>query len=201
MLNNDGRETGFIKSIFESKTIFTGHNMSALMQAEVINLSRNILITGDDFEHVPCINDTIGTPADSIQSDHCSCWKSINRNVCTLGLHTVAIGAGSVLSIKYTRVEKCGQRGVVGKYCMHMHLITTCSDCKIIGNAIEYGHQRGTVIHGTHLSTVENNVYNDVRGGIIYIEDGNEMYNRIFHNVAICPWAKSGEKRGCTIPG
>lgn len=33
------------------------------------------------------------------------------------------------------------------------------------------------------------------------MEDGNEMYNRILYNVAICPWAKSGEKRGCTIPG
>jgi hypothetical protein len=51
------------------------------------------------------------------------------------------------------------------------------------------------------LATAENNVYNDIRGALIYVEDGNEMYNRIFHNVGICPWAKSGEKKGCTIPG
>lgn len=176
--------------------------MSAVMRAEVINLSRNILLTGDDFEHVSCINDvTNGKPSDRFQADNCACWPGINRNRCTLGLHTIAIGQGSVLSLQYARIEKCGQRGILGKYCSHLHLISKCSDCKIIGNAFEYGHQRGTTIHGTHLATVENNVYNDIRGATIYVEDGNEMYNRISYNVGICPWAKSGEKRGCTVPG
>ena len=27
------------------------------------------------------------------------------------------------------------------------------------------------------------------------------MYNRVLHNVAICPWAREGDKRGCTVPG
>ena len=35
--------------------------MSALMQAEVINLSRDIVITGDDFEHVNCVKDVART--------------------------------------------------------------------------------------------------------------------------------------------
>ncbi|CAF1453777.1 unnamed protein product [Adineta steineri] len=202
LLNKDGTSTGFISSYFRSETVFTGANMSALMQAEVINLARNIIITGDDFQHVNCVNDVAnGRPPDHMQADHCSCWKNIHRSKCTLGLHTAAVGPGSVLSLQYTRIEKCGQRGILGKYCVHLHLVRKCPDCKIIGNAFEYGHQRGTAIHGTHLTTVENNVYNDIRGATIYIEDGNEMYNRIFHNVAICPWAKSGEKRGCTIPG
>jgi hypothetical protein len=38
--------TGVISSFFEAKPIYTGNNMSALIQAEVINLSRNIIITG-----------------------------------------------------------------------------------------------------------------------------------------------------------
>jgi hypothetical protein len=202
LLNKDGTSIGVISSFFESKTLFTGNNMSALMQAEVINLSRDIVITGDDFEHVNCIKDVAnGKPPDHIQSDHCSCFNNINRNKCTLGLHTIAIGSGSVLSLQYTRIEKCGQRGILGKYCVHLHLLNKCPDCKIIGNAFEYGHQRGTTIHGTHLATIENNVYNDIRGATIYVEDGNEMYNRIFYNVGVCPWAKEGEKRGCTIPG
>lgn len=202
LLNKDGTSTGFISQYFQSKTLVTGKNMSALMQAEVINLERNIIITGDDFEHVNCVNDVAnGQPPDRIQADHCSCWNGINRKKCTVGLHTAAIGPGSVLSLQYTRIEKCGQRGILGKYCVHLHLLNKCSDCKIVGNAIEYGHQRGTTIHGTHLSTIESNVYNDVRGALIYVEDGNEMYNRIFFNVGICPWSKNGEKRGCTIPG
>jgi hypothetical protein len=177
--------------------------MHALIQAEVINLSRNIIITGDDFEHVQCQEDVVGNgePADSIQVDHCSCYGGIKRTKCTLGLHTISIGEGSSLSIQYTRIEKCGQRGIMGKYCTHFHLNKNCTDCKVIGNAFEYGHQRGSIIHGTHLSTVEKNVYSDIRGSLIYVEDGNEMYNRINYNVGICPWNKEGIEGGCTIPG
>ena len=49
--------------------------------------------------------------------------------------------------------------------CLHMHQMSSSGANAIFrGNAIEYGQQRGIVIHGTHLSTVENNVINDVRG-------------------------------------
>ena len=89
----------------------------------------------------------------------------------------------------------------MGKYCTHLHLVKACPDCIILGNAYEYGMQRGTVVHGTHLALVEQNVYNDIRGSSIYIEDGNELYNRIFYNVGICPWSLYEEKHGCTIPG
>ena len=42
----------------------------------------------------------------------------------------------------------------------------------------------------------------DVRGAGFYLEDGNEMYNNLEHNVVICPWARGDPyKRGCTIPG
>jgi len=104
---------------------------------------------------------------------------------------------GAVLSLQYTRIEKCGQRGVLGKYCTHLHLVKSCSDCIIRGNAYEFGMQRGTVIHGSHLATIQNNVYNDIRGANIYIEDGNELYNRILYNVGICPWSLFAEKHGC----
>ncbi len=203
-LLNRNKLPASIRSTFLSKSKATGEsNMIIQKQAEVINLSRNIVITGDDFEHLACIRDEIGgeRPQDRIQSDHCSCWGNIGRTKCTAGLHIIGDGVGTVLSLQYTRVEKCGQRGILGKYCIHLHLIQKCKDCKIIGNAVEYGHQRGTVIHGTHLATIENNVYNDIRGGVIYVEDGNEMYNKIFHNVVICPWPKDAEKKGCTIPG
>jgi hypothetical protein len=98
--------------------------------------------------------------------------------------------------------EKCGQRGVKGKYCLHFHMLGACPSCVFQGNAIEFGQQRGIVIHGTHLSTVTDNVIYDVRGAYLYVEDGNEMFNHISYNVAICPWPLwTGGKRGCTIPG
>ena len=81
-----------------------------------------------------------------------------------------------VMRLTHTRVEKCGQRGIQAKYCVHLHRAKECKDCLVKGNAVEFSHQRGIVVHDTHLSTVEENVLNDVRGANYYIEDGNEMY-------------------------
>ena len=69
-------------------------------------------------------------------------------------------------------------------------------------NAIEYGQQRGIIIHGTHLSNVEANVLYNVRGAGIYIEDGNEMWNNIAYNTVICPFPfHHSTLHGCTVPG
>lgn len=75
-----------------------------------------------------------------------------------------------------------------GKYCLHFHKLRSCPDCQFADNAIEQSHQRGIIVHGTHLSTISNNVLWDVRGAGIYIEDGNEMFNRIKYNVIVCPF-------------
>lgn len=45
-----------------------------------------------------------------------------------------------------------------------MHLISACPTCLFKGNAVEFGTQRGLVVHGTHLATVAENVFADVRG-------------------------------------
>lgn len=55
------------------------------MAAEVVNLARSVTITGDDF--------TGGIT----------------------GLHTIMAGVGGSMRVEYTRVEKCGQRGVKGR--------------------------------------------------------------------------------------
>ena len=68
-------------------------------------------------------------------------------------------------------------------------------------NAIEGSHQRGIIVHSTHSSTVEDNVLYNVRGAAIYIEDGNEMNNKIKFNVIICPFPfRDNTYHGCTIP-
>jgi hypothetical protein len=48
----------------------------------------------------------------------------------------------------------------------------------------------------------EHNVLYDVRGAGIYIENGNEMYNRIQYNAYICPWQSGvAPKFGCSQAG
>ena len=158
----------------------------ALLTAEVINLSRNVLVTGDDFTHEACGPGAVDS-----------------SKICTYGLHTAARDLGSVMIAEHVRLERCGQRGVSGKYCLHLHLLSECAECKFHGNAIEYSQQRGIIVHGTHLATVSMNVLSDVRGSGIFIEDGNEMFNLFSHNVALCPWARggTGTRRGCSLPG
>ena len=164
----------------EFRAAGAGHG--APLSAEVINLSRNLLITGDDLSLVnPCV-------------------ASSTAATCTYGLHTALMYGGS-MSVEYARVEKCGQRGIGARYCMHLHLLGACPGCVLRGNAVEHSHQRGIVVHGTHGALVAENVLADVRGAGIYLEDGNEMVNRIVHNVVICPWAREGSMRGCTVPG
>ena len=103
------------RQTFSSNVLHNGTSSSiALMSAEVINLSRNVLITGDDFTNDVC--DPALTLDDGVNSDGCACNPSINRTVCTVGLNTVMMGNG-INKIQYSRIEKCGQRGIFGKYC------------------------------------------------------------------------------------
>lgn len=77
-----------------------------------------------------------------------------------------------------------------------------CPQCLFKNNAIENSHQRGIIVHGTHLSQVEGNVLYNVRGAGIYLEDGNEMFNDISFNVVVCPFPfRHQSLHGCTVPG
>ncbi|KAL6070194.1 G8 domain-containing protein [Balamuthia mandrillaris] len=164
------------------------------MQAEVLMMSRNVIITGDDFEHVNCVDD----------QDVCPCQGN-NGRVCTVGSHTMLHGngerQGGTYRVQYARVEKCGHRGATARYCIHFHLMRDCPDCLARGNAVEFSHQRGIVVHGTHLAQVIENTLYDVRGAGIYIEDGNELHNHVEYNAVLCPHSFTGDKNGCTIPG
>ena len=118
--------------------------------AEVINLERNILITGDhdDFEETK------------------------------VGLHTMG-GYDGNFRVSYTRLEWCGQEGTgtggLGQYCLHMHHLSHCPECLIEGNAIEHVLKAGINIHDTHDALVHRNVvYSTNKGvGSYYVEDGN----------------------------
>jgi len=84
------------------------------------------------------------------------------------------------------RLEYCGQFDRLGRYCTHTHLIGKDGyNSTSHHNAIEEGWGTGTTIHGTHGSTVSNNVYYNCRGAGIYVEDGNEVNNSISYNVII----------------
>jgi hypothetical protein len=108
-------DTNVTKQVFSSNFNRNGTSSSvALMSSEVINLSRNVMITGDDFNHVSC--DPTLKLINGVNSVGCACDLSINRTICTMGLHTAMAGKG-VYKMQYSRIEKCGQRGIFSKYC------------------------------------------------------------------------------------
>jgi hypothetical protein len=83
-------------------------NTPALMSAEVINLTRNIVITGDDFKHESCdSNLPESVPGEQTSVEGCRCASF--RTKCTNGLHTAAMHGGEA-RIQNTRIERCGQR-------------------------------------------------------------------------------------------
>lgn len=113
-------------------------------------------VTGDDFKEVNC--DPSLSVGDETLGCVCNSAPHMQRSKCHVGLHTALMGQGR-MQFQYARVEKCGQRGIQGKYCLHLHQMGTSGINAILrGNAIEFGQQRGIVIHGSHLSTVEHNV-------------------------------------------
>ena len=169
-----------------------GHTFE--LAAEVINLDRNVLITGDEFDAMAHPTGApVGTQA---------------------GLHVIG-GYDGVMRVSHTRVEWCGQSaappphgyGKKGRYCLHMHHLSHCPSCLFEGNAIEHGVEKGVVLHDTHDALVHRNVVWDVRGAALYVEDGNEVNNTISENVLLCGDARSLTLQGspgghqCKMPG
>ena len=81
----------------------------ALVSAEVINLTRNIILTGDDFEEIPCDptlqqDEAVLGEQTSVQGCRCADF----RTSCTVGLHSMSSGHGGLTQIENIRVEKCG---------------------------------------------------------------------------------------------
>jgi hypothetical protein len=103
--------TNDFQAEFEAPRV-VGREEAALKSAEVVNLSRNIVITGDDFAHVSCdpnLPEAVAGEETSVLGCRCSSF----RTKCTVGLHTVQ-AHGGVSRIQNARVEKCGQRGTFG---------------------------------------------------------------------------------------
>ena len=103
------------------------------LAAEVVLLTRSVEVTGSAF-----------TSETSVHSKGVAVPQ---------GLHVIQAGSGA-MHISHTRVSKCGQRGHLGRYCLHFHHMGSCPQCVFEGNAVEDGEQRGITVHSTHNATV-----------------------------------------------
>jgi hypothetical protein len=87
--------------------------------------------------------------------------------------------------VGYTEFYHCGQPQILGRYCIHFHMIGDIPDSFARGNAVHDSFARIVTIHGVHYLTVEDNVGYRVKGHNVFVEDGIETHNLIKHNLVI----------------
>ena len=82
-----------------------GQTYPALMSPEVVNLSRNIVITGDDYEHIGCdpnLPEVIPVEESSTLGCRCASY----RTKCTVGWHSIAMNGGSARYVSFTFISR-----------------------------------------------------------------------------------------------
>ena len=138
-------------------------------RAEVVNLTRNIVIQGAD-------------DAD---------WRGAG-----FGVHVMVMGTTSVAKIDGVEIRRCGQRQAMGRYPFHWHMLSYGSDGSFRGDASSDQHHllnssihdsqnRAVTIHGTCGVAVEDTSAVDVQGHAFFFEDGPERRNRVTGCVAM----------------
>lgn len=125
-------------------------------RAEVALLSRNILIQGDP----------------SAESDG-------------FGGH-IMIMSGSTLHLDGVTLHRMGQRGRLGRYPIHFHLMGDDARGSFVKNStIHRSFNRCMTIHGSNGVLLQNNVAYDAAGHCFFLEDGAEVDNVLEGNLGL----------------
>ena len=122
--------------------------------------------------------------------------QSIEDNLWTsngFGAHVMIMSSNSSAHINSVEIRRAGQRGRLGRYPIHWHMLSysgtqTLPDASgqyIRNCAIHNTKNRGIVIHGTNGLLVKNNVLFDVEGHGIFTEDAVERRNIIDSNLVM----------------
>lgn len=141
-------------------------------RAEVANLTRNIVIKADESNGP--IDEGSGATAQR-------------------GGHTM-VHPGGEAYIDSVEFYKLGQAGIMARYPFHWHWVGDAAGQYIKNSAIHHSFQRCVTVHRTHKTIVQNNVCYDFKGHGYFLEDGNEVENKIIHNLAIMAKAPSSNK-------
>ena len=91
----------------------------------------------------------------------------------------------SIGRIENVQFFDVGQAFLLGKYPIHFHMMGRVTKSYVRNNSIQQSYNRGTTIHGVHYLRVSRNVYYDVMGHTIFVEDAAETKNLIEYNVVV----------------
>ncbi len=135
-------------------------------RAEVINLSRNILIQGADDSR----------------------WKDDGYG------GGITLLRGAVAHIEGIEMQRVGQAGKMGHYPIHFHRMSYGDDGAELGDlegqyvknsSVWKSSQRCVVLHASNGVLIENNSCYDIRGHAFFLEDAVERRNRLVGNIAL----------------
>lgn len=109
------------------------------------------------------------------------------------GAQVMIMGSNSQPHVEGVEIRRAGQRGRLGHYAIHFHMISysgsqTLPDATgsyFKNSSIHNSANRGIVIHGTNGLLIQNNVVFDVRGHGIFTEDAVERRNVIDKNLVL----------------
>jgi cell migration-inducing and hyaluronan-binding protein len=124
--------------------------------AEVANLSRNIIIMAEGS------------------------LSSLNYN----GAHLMVMKSAKAY-LDSVEFYQMGQMGKMGRYPFHWHLAGDVNGQFIVNSSIHHSFQRCVTLHGTNRALVKNNVCFDHYGHGFFLEDGNEIENKIIGNLGV----------------
>lgn len=132
-------------------------------RAEVANLTRSIVIRGDESTGPILETDTPGAER---------------------GGH-VMIHYNGEAYVDAVEFYKMGQAGVMARYPFHWHFVGDGMGQYVRNSSVHHSYQRCYVIHRTQDVDLINNVCYNFKGHGYFLEDGNETRNRIVRNLAI----------------
>jgi hypothetical protein len=111
------------------------------------------------------------------------------------GMHSIA-AMGAVFRAENAEWRNCGQSLIVGRYCMHVHLVgTEGANSYAIGNSVHDSFQRAVTVHASNNVLVQNNVAFRVMAHTFFVEDGVELYNTFDSNLVIDQLTSAGPIR------
>ena len=93
----------------------------------------------------------------------------------------------SIGRIEYAELFDVGQAFQLGRYPIHFHMLGTVTESYVRGNAVHQSYNRGTTLHGVHYLRVLHNVYYDIMGHTVFVEDAIETKNRVEYNLVVNP--------------
>jgi hypothetical protein len=131
------------------------------MRAEVINISRNIVVQGD-------------SKSKNLQYGGHIMLTSMKMNM-----------KQSIGKLSNVEVRNAGQAFQLGRYPIHFHMMGEINGSYVKGCSIHDTFNRAITIHGVNNFKVEENVSYNIMGHSFFIEDSVETDNHIKNNVGI----------------